>query len=107
MGRTICLHESSLASSLYLAPVYACAAPAASDAPPDVLIMRVNAHRLFGQRIGEFAQQHVVKVRRRHLPASAQPQPGARAPASPFDLLPPPRPRRPIPPPPPPPPPPP
>src|SRR3546814_11067397 len=76
MGRTICLHESSLASSLYLAPVYACAAPAASDAPPDVLIMRVNAHRLFGQRIGEFAQQHVVEVRRRDILASDQHQHG-------------------------------
>src|SRR3546814_1599255 len=87
MGRTICLHESSLASSLYLAPVYACAAPAASDAPPDVLIMRVNAHRLFGQRIGEFAQQHVVEVRRRDILAPDQHQHGDGERAAPVELL--------------------
>src|SRR3546814_17930844 len=87
MGRTICLHESSLASSLYLAPVYACAAPAASDAPPDVLIMRVNAHRLFGQRIGAFAQQHAVEVRRRAILAPYQHQHGAGERADRVELL--------------------
>src|SRR3546814_17217023 len=52
---------------MYLAPVYACSALAASDAPPDVPFLRVTAHRLFRQRIGEFHHQHIVEVLRRSI----------------------------------------